>query len=129
MQEYCSKPHYLMVVHAKDCVKDKITCCYMTQETKIQRNIKTKQPKDKKKPKEGSQKSTKTKENSLTKLEQKHKHNELKQEMKQTWTTVMESEDDTVEVRKTNESQNARIEDVIEMTVHRVPMAWFCLTG
>lgn len=34
MREYRSKPHYLMLVDAKDCMKNKILGCYLTQETK-----------------------------------------------------------------------------------------------
>ena len=71
-----------MLVDAKDCMKKKITGSYLTQVSKTLKNVKTKQPKNKKKQKEGSQESTKTKEKPLTKLERKHKHNELKWEMK-----------------------------------------------
>ena len=92
MQKYQSKPHYLMMEDAKDSVKNKTSGCYLTQETKTQENVETKQPQNKKKQKEGSQQSTKTKEKTLTKLERKHKYNELKREMKQSWTTKMESE-------------------------------------
>ena len=59
IREYRSKPHYLMMVDAKDCMKNKISGCYLTQETKTQGNVETKQPQNKKKQKEGSQQSTK----------------------------------------------------------------------
>ena len=94
MREYRSKPHYLMMVDAKDCMKNKISGCYLTQETKSEETVETKHPQNKKKQKKGSQQSTKTKEKTLTKLERKHKYIELKREMKHSWTTKMESEDD-----------------------------------
>lgn len=50
-----------MMVGAKDCVKNKITGRYLTQEIKKHENVETKQPQNKTQPKGGSQQSTKTK--------------------------------------------------------------------
>ena len=85
MPEFRNKSHYLIGVQARDCVKDKITGCYLTQvigpqskktktKTKKIENPENKTKKKKEKKEEG--------EKTPTKMERKAKYQELKQTLK-----------------------------------------------
>ena len=81
MPEFRNKSHYLVGVKANDCVKDKVTGCYLTQV--IRTNNKKKSPKSNKtegtkQAEEQTREKQKTEEKELTKVERKAKYNELK---------------------------------------------------
>lgn len=61
-----------MLVNARNCMKDKVTGCYLTKETNTQRNTKTNPRKDKKKPNNGLERNNKTKETTITKFRTKY---------------------------------------------------------
>ena len=87
--KYHGKRHFLRSSQAKDCVKDKITGCYLIQEEKPTPNPKTKKDKNKREDKSVNNQEEKMK---LTKTERRARYNELKRELKQVWSTDMESE-------------------------------------
>ena len=79
--EYHGKRHFLRSSQAKDCVKDKITGCYLIQGEKPtpKTNPKTKRDKTKREDKSVNNQEEKMK---LTKTERRAKYNELKRELK-----------------------------------------------
>ena len=85
------KRHFLRSSQAKDCVKDKITGCYLVQEEKPTPKTETKTKRHKTKQENKSVKSQEEKPK-LTKTERRARYNELKRELKQVWSTEMESE-------------------------------------
>lgn len=95
MPEYEGKTHYLMMINTKDCVKDRVTGCYLTRSSQTTNTTEPKPKKEKKKQDKDSEKSTKTKGSNLTKLERKAKYNEHKRRLQEIWTTEMESEEET----------------------------------
>ena len=88
------KTHYLMKINATDCIKDKVTGCYLAED--VQSNTTPITPtitkENKKKPRKITPKKQK-KEGSMTKTERKAKYNEHKRRLQQIWTTEFESEE------------------------------------
>ena len=78
------KQEYLKMVKANDCQKNKVTGCYRAEPVK---EIKSTQEKKELKTAKKDTKPT------MTKLERKQKHNELKRTLKQEWSMEMETED------------------------------------
>lgn len=60
MPEYKGKTHYLMMVNARECTKNKVTECYLASNTKPTQINKTKTQKETKKSKTETEGSTKT---------------------------------------------------------------------
>ena len=86
MPEFKDKNHYLVGVKAKGSARDKITGCYLTQDTEIQNKTKTNKAKKNKKIKKEEKKHKNNQnmdERELTKMERKAKYNELKRAMKE----------------------------------------------
>ena len=84
--EFRGKQHFLRSSQAKDCVKDKITGCYLIQEEKTTPKTETKTKRNKTKQEDKSVKNQIEKPK-LTKTERRAKYNELKRELKQVWST------------------------------------------
>ena len=95
MLEFKNKTHYLMGVQARDCIKDKVTGCYLTQVVRPQSTkdkTKTKKIKNTENKTKEQKDKTKEKELKLTKTERKAKYQELKRTLNKVWSTETESE-------------------------------------
>ena len=86
------KTTYLRLVNANDCVKNKVTGCYLTQKTQRETRSRKAQSKQGEVNKQTKPNSTETKpqEPPMTRLERKQKYKEQKQILKELWTTEME---------------------------------------
>ena len=104
MPEFKNKSHYLIGVQARDCVKDKVTGCYLAQvvrptakenKTKTKKIENSENKTSKHKEKQEKQKEDKPK---LSKTERKAKYQELKRTLNKVWSTDTESETELEEV-------------------------------
>ena len=86
--------HYLMMVNARDCVKDKVTGCYLINTIKKGTQFqKQKQKLEKQKEKKMKlDKNSTVKQPSMIKVERRAKYNEHKRRVKEVWIAKVESE-------------------------------------
>lgn len=86
MPELRNKTHYLMMVNAKESIKDKVTGCYQTQEPKMEKTLSepcTHKQETKQKQRKPKTQKTKKEGSSMTKTERKAKFNEHKRTLKE----------------------------------------------